>query len=146
MEEPLEIILEPFDIEDKERCSYVIARLLPLFEQYYQEIKTDPVPFDFCFVEFVKDWWHGEKVLVVAYRGDHAVGFIYAKSGTNLFTSQPEMRIKHIYAVDFTSNDAPTRDNISTYLQTSNDNTIMYQMIAYLKQVLPLYKSGKITI
>lgn len=116
------IELEPFDIEDKERCAAVIASLLPLIQSYYEINKApDDPPFNFNFVEFVKDWWQGEKVLLMGYEDDQLVGFLYAKVGGNLFTSEPELRVKFMYVLD-----------------THAD--VVDKLRDYAKQLLPLYK------
>ncbi|ETD72772.1 hypothetical protein V757_02200 [Pelistega indica] len=134
MEQPLRVILEPFDIEDKERCSQVIASLMPLFEAYHAEHYPD-APFVFNFMEFVKDWWHNEKLLVVAYQGDTAVGFSYARVGGNLFTSEPEIFITHSY---------PSINSDTIKHATLDAHLIVREMNSLLVQLLPLYRCVKL--
>lgn len=122
----ISITLEPFDIEDRDRCKHVIAILVPLFEAYYLANKkdTDP-PFDFNFTEFVTDWWKNEKVLLLAYEGSQLVGFMFAKISSNLFTSITEFRVDIEYVLpEF----EPAREHLRVYAQ----------------QLLPLYKCVRV--
>ncbi|ETD67554.1 hypothetical protein V757_11230 [Pelistega indica] len=94
----IRIELEPFDIENKDRCIHIIALLVPLFKEYYNSKKTPEEPeFNFNFTEFIQDWWKGEKVLLLAYDDDTLIGFLYAQKRSNLFSSLPELRVKYEY-------------------------------------------------
>lgn len=135
----LRIEYEPFDIEDKDRCSHIIAILVPLFERYYETIKQPDDPeFNFNFIEFVKDWWHGEKVLLIAYMGDEPVGFLYAKTGGNLYTSLPEMSVKSLYSdIGYQKNNG--------YPVDISDDEVVRGLVEYAKQLLPLFKCVRLT-
>lgn len=135
----LRIEYEPFDIEDKDRCSHVIAILVPLFQRYYETIKQPGDPeFNFNFMEFVKDWWHGEKVLIIAYDNNTPIGYLYAKTGGNLYTSLPEMRVKSLYCDLWYQNKTGYHTDIT-------EDEVKRGLIEHAKQLLPLFKCVRLT-
>lgn len=110
---PIELVVEQFDINDKERCGYVIGHILPLFEAFYETIRQpDQGDFNFNFHDFIDDWWSKNKLIVVAYKHTHmtgnqvggsggilreAVGVMYASVKGNLFTMDNEFTVNIMY-------------------------------------------------